>query len=142
MIFVADTNVLVRLFAKVDNPQQVAAAKHLVAHATKVVVPTVVFCELVWVLLSEKNAADVAKDIRVLLQLQNLVASEDEVLAGLRLMDAGGDFADGVIQYTGSKLAGGRSTFASFDRGAVKRLSESGVASVIPEAPAAKAQAS
>lgn len=54
MIVVADTNIIVRLFAKVDNHQQVIAAKNLIRNATKLIVPTVVFYELVWVLRSEK----------------------------------------------------------------------------------------
>lgn len=138
MIFVADTNVVVRLFAKVDSPQQVLAARNLVASATKLIVPTVVFCELVWVLRSEKSAGEIADDIRVLLQLHNIVVADDEVLAGLQMMDAGGDFSDGVIQYMGGKLAGGAaSTFASFDRNAVGKLSARGIAAVIPEAPSA-----
>ena len=135
MIFVADTNVIVRLFSKVDNTQQVIAARNLIRNATKLIVPTVVFCELVWVLRSEKEAGEIANDIRTLLLLENIVVADDEVLAGLRMMDAGGDFSDGVIQYTGAKLAGGgASTFASFDRGAVKKLSACGIAATIPDA--------
>ncbi|MDR2189084.1 MAG: type II toxin-antitoxin system VapC family toxin [Azonexus sp.] len=133
MIVVADTNIIIRLFAKVDNAQQVEAAKKLIRNAKKLVVPVIVFCELVWVLQSEKSKKEIASDIRLLMNLQNLVIADDEVLAGLRMLDDGGDFADGVAQYTGSQLAGGASTFASFDQGAVSRLSARGIAAMIPQ---------
>lgn len=134
MIVVADTNIIVRIFAKVDNPQQTEAAINLIRNATRLIVPTVVLCELVWVLRAEKSAKEIADDIRILMQLQNIVVADDEVLAGLRMLDDGGDFSDGVIQYTGDKLAGRHaSTFASFDRGAVRRLATYGIATMIPQ---------
>ncbi len=40
--------------------------------------------------------------------------------AGLLMLDAGGDFADGVIAWEGKRLGG--ETFASFDKKAVTRL--------------------
>lgn len=133
MITVADTNVIVRIFAKAGNHQQVIAAKNLIRNTKKLVVPTVVFCELVWVLQAEKSKKDIARDIRLLMQLQNIVVSDDEVLAGLRMLDDGGDFTDGVAQYTGSQLAGAPSTFVSFDQGAVSRLAARGIAAMIPQ---------
>jgi len=48
------------------------------------------------------------------------------------MLDDGGDFADGVVQYTGSLLAEGPSTFASFDQAAVRRLVMRGIAAVVP----------
>ena len=42
------------------------------------------------------------------------------VEAGLALLDAGGDFADGVIAYEGNWL--GAEVFVSFDKKAVKLL--------------------
>ncbi len=41
------------------------------------------------------------------------------------LLDAGGDFADGVIAHDGQMLGG--DVFVSFDRKAVKRLTDQGV---------------
>jgi predicted nucleic-acid-binding protein len=43
----------------------------------------------------------------------------------LATLDAGGDFADGVIAYEGSWL--GAETFASFDKKGVEMLMEQGV---------------
>jgi predicted nucleic-acid-binding protein len=44
--------------------------------------------------------------------------------AGLALLDAGGDFADGVIAYEGNWL--GADTFVSFDKKAVKLIEAQG----------------
>ncbi len=46
--------------------------------------------------------------------------------AGLSLLEAGGDFADGVIAYEGRWLGG--ETFVSFDQKAVALLSQQGQA--------------
>jgi predicted nucleic-acid-binding protein len=55
----------------------------------------------------------------------NVVANRLAVEAGLALLDAGGDFADGVIAYEGNWL--GAETFVSFDKAAVKLLEAQGV---------------
>jgi predicted nucleic-acid-binding protein len=44
--------------------------------------------------------------------------------AGLALLEAGGDFADGVIAYEGHWL--GADTFVSFDKKAVRRVEAQG----------------
>jgi predicted nucleic-acid-binding protein len=44
--------------------------------------------------------------------------------AGLAVLDAGGDFADGVIAYEGNWL--GAETFVSFDKKAVKLMDAQG----------------
>ncbi|MCE4317542.1 PIN domain-containing protein, partial [Xanthomonas hortorum] len=46
------------------------------------------------------------------------------VEAGLLVLDAGGDFADGVIAYEGNWLGG--ETFVSFDKKAVALLTAQG----------------
>ena len=137
MVVIADTNVLARLFLKKDNAAQHIASVRLLRDATKIVVPIVVFCELVWVLSSRTDpkmtGKEIAGSIRFVLNLSNLVAENDAVLAGLRMLDDGGDFADGVVQYTGSQLADGPSTYASFDQAAVHCLSARGIAAMIPQ---------
>ena len=45
--------------------------------------------------------------------------------AGLSVLEAGGDFADGVIAFDGRWF--GAETFVSFDRKAVNLLSASGI---------------
>jgi hypothetical protein len=48
------------------------------------------------------------------------------------MLDGGGNFV-GVIQYTGSRLAGEPSTFVSFDYGTVNRLAARSIAAMIPQ---------
>jgi predicted nucleic-acid-binding protein len=59
-----------------------------------------------------------------LLDTENVAMNRPAVEAGLALLEAGGDFADGVIAYEGSWLGG--ETFVSFDKKAVALLSAQG----------------
>jgi predicted nucleic-acid-binding protein len=83
-------------------------------------------CELVWVLSQGYKIAsdDIALAVRTLTSAANVVVNRPAVEAGLALLDAGGDFADGVIAYEGNWLGG--ETFVSFDKKAVKRLTAQG----------------
>lgn len=134
MIVVADTNVIVRTIANIDNKEQTAAAFLLLAQAEKVIVPTIVFCEVAWVLRQSYKRSNgfIAQALRFILSMEKLVTDSTAVRAGLRMLDAGGDFADGVIQHTGSQQAGAPSVFASFDRKAVRLLEEQGFAALVP----------
>lgn len=62
--------------------------------------------------------------IRTLLNTSNVVVNRPVAEAGLALLDAGGDFADGVIAYDGTWL--GAETFVSFDKKAVSLLMKQG----------------
>jgi predicted nucleic-acid-binding protein len=61
------------------------------------------------------------------LKIGNVEAKTDEIEAGLKVIDDGGDFADGVITYTGGVMAGEPSSFVSFDKQAVRKLSANGL---------------
>jgi predicted nucleic-acid-binding protein len=75
---------------------------------------------------------DVSEKIRDISQSHKIIAREDEVEAGLRMMEKGGDFADGVNAYAGRAMIRGPSVFASFDRQAVRLLAEQGVSAMVP----------
>ena len=62
--------------------------------------------------------------IRALLDTDNVVVNRPAAEAGLWLLEAGGDFADGIIAYEGDWLGG--EIFVSFDKQAVKLLTEQG----------------
>jgi predicted nucleic-acid-binding protein len=121
MKITADTNVLVRAMIG-DDEEQSALAQAELAGAELVAVALPSLCELVWVLSQGyKIAADeIADAVRRLSNAANVVVNRPAVEAGLALLDAGGDFADGVIAYEGRWLGGG--TFVSFDKKAVKLL--------------------
>jgi predicted nucleic-acid-binding protein len=57
---------------------------------------------------------------------RNVVLNRPAVEAGLSLLEAGGDFADGAIAYEGAWLRG--ETFVSFDKKAAKLLTAQGQA--------------
>lgn len=116
-----DTNVLVRL-ATQDEPSQAALALQVLQKATLIAVPTPALCEMVWVLLRgyRYTPSQVAMAVRTLLQVKHVACNTPAVLAGLALLENGGDFADGAIAYEGEMLGG--QEFVSFDQQAVQLL--------------------
>ena len=123
----ADTNVLVRA-AVGDDPQQSALAAELLTSAELVAVALPSLCEFVWVLLKVYGfkSADAATALRALIGCANVAIDRPAVEAGLALLDAGGDFADGVIAHEGRWL--GAEEFVSFDKQAVALLNAQGQA--------------
>lgn len=121
----ADTNVLIRAAVEDDLHQARRAAK-ILAEADLVAVPVPVLCEFVWVLRRgyRKSATDVSDAIRRLMRSANVVMNRTEVEAGLSALDAGGDFADGVIAHEGEWL--GAEEFVSFDSKTVSLLQAHG----------------
>jgi predicted nucleic-acid-binding protein len=123
----ADTNVLVRAITG-DDPRQSKVAQTALANADMVALAIPVLCELVWVLSQgyRHSTAEIAAAVRRLIGSANVVVNRPAAEAGLALLEAGGDFADGVIAYEGSWL--GADTFVSFDRKAVKLMANQGKA--------------
>ncbi|MDW5317220.1 type II toxin-antitoxin system VapC family toxin [Rhizobium sp. PL01] len=121
----ADTNVLLRAYVA-DDVAQARAAVDLLANAETVAVSLQSVCEFVWVLVRQYQTAreDVSAAISALLNTENVVVNRPAVDAGLAVLDAGGDFADGIIAFEGSWLGG--ETFVSFDKKAVRLLSALG----------------
>jgi predicted nucleic-acid-binding protein len=125
MKITTDTNVLVRAITG-DNARQSKVAQAELANADVVALALPALCELVWVLSHGYKIplAEIAEAIRRLLNSANVVVNRPAAEAGLAFLDAGGDFADGVIAYEGSWL--GADTFISFDKKAVKLLKAQG----------------
>ena len=76
-------------------------------------------------LLKTSSTEDIAAAIRRLLDMRNISVDRPTAEAGLAVLEAGGDFADGVIAHDGQWLGG--ETFVSFDVQAVRLLDRSGV---------------
>ena len=125
MRIIADTNVLVRVIVQ-DDPRQARSAQHTLKQAETIVVSLTSLCELVWALRYHYDypRGDIAAAIRQLLTIRNLEVDLVGANAGLAMLEAGGDFADGVIAYDGLLLGG--ETFVSFDRKAVTLLKDLG----------------
>lgn len=127
----ADTNVLVRAVVQ-DDARQASQAQALLAQAVLIAIPVPVFCEFAWVLRRTYNRTteEVATAIRAFIRSETVSTDLPAVEAGLRILQTGGDFADGVIAHQGESLGG--SVFMSFDRRAVARLREAGADATDP----------
>lgn len=127
MKITADTNVLVRAMTG-DDPVQSRIAQSELANADQVVLTLPTLCELVWVLSRGYKIAspDIAQSIGRLIDATNVTVNRPATEAGLALLDAGGDFADGVIAFEGNWL--GADAFVSFDKKAVELVAAQGQA--------------
>ncbi len=127
MRIAVDTNVLVRAAVRDDVEQTDSATKQM-RQAAVVAIAVSSLCEFVWVLRSvyRFRSDEMAKAIRTVLAAENVETNRPAVEAGLEMLDAGGDFADGAIAYEGRWLGG--EMFVSFDRKAVEMLKAQGVA--------------
>lgn len=125
MKITADTNVLARAILQ-DDPGQCRTARKLLKDATLIAVSLPSLCELVWILRqgAKLPKEDVSTAIRALLDTGNVVMNRPAVEAGLALLEAGGDFADGIMAHEGKWLGG--EIFVSFDKKAVTLLSKQG----------------
>jgi predicted nucleic-acid-binding protein len=134
MKVIVDTNVLVRAVTLDDDAQSPVAASTL-RQAELVAVPVPVLCELVWVLTRgyDLTRAQAAAAVRALTQATNVVTDSAAVDAGLAVLDAGGDFADGAIAHQGAAL--GADTFVTFDRQAARLVAETGTPARLLEPP-------
>jgi predicted nucleic-acid-binding protein len=122
---IADTNILLR-FVLGDDVEQYKLALDTMEKSEAVVVTNHALCEMAWVLRSRYGVSRsvIAATIRGLLDTKNVVLDSAAVNAGLTTLDAGADFADGVIDYEGRWLGG--ETFVSFDKKAVSLLKKQG----------------
>lgn len=120
-----DTNILVRAVVR-DDAVQAEAAVALLKQAEVIAVSLACLCELVWVLRQAYSFGqdDIAAAIEALLDADNVVANRPAADAGLAILKAGGDFADGLIAYEGAWLGG--ETFVSFDKRAVALIAGQG----------------
>lgn len=122
-----DTNILVRAVLQ-DDADQGRAASRILKEASLIAVSLPCLCELVWVLRrgAKLSKEDVALSIRDLLNTENVVMNRPAVEAGLAILEAGGDFADGIMAFEGNWLGG--ETFVSFDQQAVELVTQQGQA--------------
>ena len=125
MKIIADTNVLVRAVLN-DDAVQSRASRLALGSAEEIVISRHAFCEMVWVLRQKYKmpGAEIMRSVRGFLDAGSVVTDTAAVRAGLEAMEAGADFADGVIDYEGRWLGG--ETFVSFDKRAVAALEKQG----------------
>jgi predicted nucleic-acid-binding protein len=109
-----DTDVLVRAAVQ-DDVHQARRAAMVLQEADLVAAPTPVLSEFVWILRRgyKKSVSDISDAIHRLMNGGNVVMNRPAVEAGLSALDAGGDFADGILAYEGDWLPA--EEFVSFD---------------------------
>jgi predicted nucleic-acid-binding protein len=125
MKITADTNLLVRAVVQ-DERHQARLAVDLLRQAELIAVPVPVLCEFVWVLrrVYGFTAQHCIAAIEGLMSSPPVRLDRPCVEAGLAILAAGGDFADGVIAHGGRWLGGER--LATFDRKAAALLEAQG----------------
>lgn len=125
MNIAADTNILLRAVVE-DDAKQARSAKHLLSNADSIAISLPCFCELAWVLgrVYRMDKPDIAAVIETYMQAHNVVTDRAAVQAGLEMLYAEGDFADGVLAWEGRRL--GADIFITFDKDAVKLLTKQG----------------
>ncbi|MDR3323208.1 MAG: type II toxin-antitoxin system VapC family toxin [Zoogloeaceae bacterium] len=121
-----DTHILARAVLQ-DDAKQGRAASKLLKEASLIAVSLPCLCELVWILRrgAKLSKEEVALTIRDLLDAETVVMNRPAVEAGLAILEAGGDFADGIMAYEGNWLGG--ETFVSFDKQAVELVTQQGL---------------
>jgi predicted nucleic-acid-binding protein len=125
MKITVDANVLIRTAVQ-DDVRQARQAARILQEADLVAVPIPVLCEFVWVLRRgyKRSVPHISDAIQRLMNGVNVVMNRPAVEAGLSVLAAGGDFADGVIAYEGEWL--GAEEFVSFDSKAISILQSQG----------------
>ncbi|WP_245446487.1 type II toxin-antitoxin system VapC family toxin [Neorhizobium sp. T25_27] len=114
MSLIVDTNILLRAMI-FDHEVESSKAQALLA-SNEVTISNQTLCEMVWVLrrLYKKSQSDLAVAIRTWMSVKTVAVDRGAVEAGLTFLEAGGDFADGVIEFEGRRLGG--EIFATFDK--------------------------
>jgi predicted nucleic-acid-binding protein len=125
MRITVDTNILIRALVR-DDKKQAKSADRLLKEADLIAISLASLCEFVWVLRRVYNLGhtEIAMSLQALLNTANVAVNRAAVEAGLAMLTAGGDFADGIIAFEGSWLGG--EAFVSFDKKAVALLEKHG----------------
>jgi len=104
-----DTNVLVRYLTWDDEGQAIEAAR-AIEGADAIVVPTIVLCELVWVLKRayRYTGREIIDILRRFVAIRAVEIDRPAAEAGIAMLTRGGDFAEGVIRQEADRANCGR----------------------------------
>jgi predicted nucleic-acid-binding protein len=122
-----DTNVLIRYLTWDDEEQAIEAAD-AIEGADAIVVPTIVLCELVWVLKRAYRYAspEIIDILRRLVAIRAVEIERPAADAGVAMLVRGGDFADGVVRHEADRSRCDR--IVTFDQGFARLLGPDKVA--------------
>ena len=121
MRIAVDTNVLVRYLTWDDEEQAIEAA-NAIEGADAIVVPTIVLCELAWVLKRAYRYAgpEIIDILRRLVAIRAVEIERPAAEAGIAMLARGGDFADGVVRHEADRARCDR--VVTFDPGFARLL--------------------
>jgi len=116
-----DTNVLIRYLTWDDERQAIEAAR-AIEGADAIVVPTIVLCELVWVMKRAYRYAEpeIIDIIRRLAAMRAVEIERPAAEAGIAMLARGGDFADGVVRHEANRAK--CDCVVTFDQGFARHL--------------------
>ena len=116
MRIAVDTNVLVRYLTWDDEAQAIEAA-NAIEGADTIVVPTIVLCDLVWVLKRAYRYAgpEIIQILRRLAAVRAVEIERSAAEAGIAMLERGGDSADGLVRYDADRAKCDR--LVTFDQG-------------------------
>ena len=121
MRIAVDTNVLVR-YLTWDDERQASEAAKAIEEADAIVVPTIVLCELVWVLKRAYRCAgpEIIRILRRLVAVRAVEIERPAAQAGIAMLARGGDFANGVVRHDADRAK--CDLLVTFDRGFARLL--------------------
>ena len=116
MTIAVDTNVWVR-YLTWDHEAQARTAGEVIEGADAIAVPTIILCELAWVLKRAYRYAtgEIVDAISDIARADTVSVDRPAVAAGLDALRAGADFADGVIRFEAERARCQR--MYTFDQG-------------------------
>lgn len=103
--------------------------------AEEVVIPTMCLAQAVQslLLLDETNVADLLRMLRQLLVVEPRVrVAANEIEAGLKMLETGGCFTEGVKAYIGRQMASGEAVFLAELPCDAKALAKQGIPVLMP----------
>lgn len=124
MIYIVDTNVLLRFLLADDPIQSPIARSYFVNRENTLIIDTVVLCEAVWV-MKKRSKLKNQKIVQILQGLTiepHIKLDKEKFNQGIEFLQNGGDFANGIIFYQSSQFDNAK--VLSFDKKA-KKLAES-----------------
>ena len=121
MRIAVDTNVLVR-YLTWDDGWQASEAANAIEAANGRGVPTIVLCELLWVLKRayRYGGPEIIGILRRLLAVRAVEIERPAARAGIAMLARGGDFADGVIRHEADCAKCDR--LVTFDQGFARHI--------------------
>jgi len=98
---IVDTNVLLRYLLRDDEKQYQLVEHYFLSDHYKLVLPIQTLCETVWVMTHTLKLSRtlVNEVIASLINQDNVLTSDKFASMGIKFMEHGGDFADGIIAY-------------------------------------------